>query len=365
MNKRVLKELLNDLGNGKAHIIIHNVEDNINDFLFDALTKELQSIYPDCLIYPFEKANTKYDIIPILESISKINKGKRLIIIVENLTSFYVPESIINMFYGNHEIDLIVSTNISLEYYFNDHQKTLVAARYRIYFCPPMLYEDMSLIKSTSPHIGGLNGLKQSTYERGKQIYSYLLNHSGETLTYSKIKTDVDPKINLLTIIEIINYMVARGMIYLINRMDVDKLEVLDSKFVIYPTFISDLDFSTLNDETKYYLKLEASLVAKIFNEDDMVFYGISYHYEVHTKGRVRITYNNGFAVGNKYGQIKYIIKPSFQTDYRQEYNKTSLLTPVIIVSLGKGDIIKGNDGVKYCGIETFLDKEFEYERLS
>lgn len=364
MREKITRTLLDDLGKGQIHILIHNADDDLKDYLFRTLIHQIQERFPGCLIYPFFRVQQKNDIVPILESLSKLTCD-RIIIILEDLLSFDVPESVINMFYGNNNIDLIAASTINPNHFFNDFQKSLIAGRYKTYFCPPMLFEDAIKEKGSSYHLGGLSELKAKSFEKAKAVYTFLLNNAGNVISFSYIKNHLGFDINLVTLIEIINYMNARGMIYLLNRMDVDKKQLLNNKFVVYPTFINDLDLSAFDDETKYYLKLESGVVAKIFNENDLAYYGVSFHFKSLDIGRAKITYHNGFFVTDKNGQTKFIIKTQFRTEYKSEYNKTSLLTPIIIASLGKQDLIMADDGVQYCGIETFLDEEFDYGRLS
>lgn len=346
----ILDKILNDLGNGKAKIIECNKENDVKNFLFFEVKNEIKERLNNCLFFEFyNDGSSKKDIFKELENINKIYQNNRTIILICDLFSFCSPEAIINLFYGNKNVDVIISSNIEVSYKLKN-KDTEIRGRYISYFVDPTSFTS---INENILHIKPLENYKYK--DEAIELYKYLLNHSGEVLTYRSICDSSKIKKDLYFYIKTIEYMNKTKMIYLLEIKNIKDLKKKAYGFIVYPTFIFDLELSDLTYDKKFRLNKESIIVSKLISYGFLVSYAISFYGDyVNNKYITRNVCNAGFLI-ESYSR-KSLIKICFNNDTSIErFIKLKTKIPQIIIVLSNMNLKVDDNGMIYYGLNNFL----------
>ena len=254
------------------------------------------------------------------------------------------------MFYGKSNISVITTSTINIDFALGN-KATQVSGRYINCFLSPELYT-INQPKNEKYHLDCLEG---SIYEKdGKELYTYIINHSGEVLSFRDIYQGVSNKRSLPYCVKLVNYMISIGMLYVLNRVEVQNGNTLSSGFVFYPTYVSDIDNTYLNPEKKYERKMEGYLIAKLFSQNYDVARAIGYHGEyIDGVYKTRVIFNRGFLVSSP--KAKYLIKIAFDDDMVSSFIKSKSNYLRVVALLGSMEWKSDSNGVIYCGLENLL----------
>ena len=347
----IIEKILNDLGNGMAKIIECNKDIDSKSFLFKNVKNRIKEKINNCLFFEFNNDSlSKKDILKELEKIEKIIKDNKAVILVDDLFSYYAPEAIINLFFGNNNIDLIFTSNIEISYKLKS-KETIVRGRYNSYFLEPMIFYEE--INKSVLHTKALENYKYQ--KEAKEIYKYLLNHAGEHLSYHKIYESLKIKKNINFYINVIEYMSKSKMIYFLEIKNIKEFKKKTYGFIVYPTFISDLELSSLSSDKKFIANKEATVVSKLVSRGFNVYAATSYYAAyVNNVYVTRNIYNAGFLI--EYYDKKALIKIYFDNDESIErFIKLKTKIPQIIIVLSNMNLKIDDNEIAYYGLENFL----------
>lgn len=351
---QIVKDIVNNLWNGKANIVQINRSMAINDFLMCELKEVIIETKGNCFFFEVNPSAIKRD--DLLDNIKKtmdLLKDNKAVFIIDDLFYYNGPQAIINAFYGKKNITAIITTYIDVAYGLKNND-TQIRGRYNNYFLVPELYNDN--IKSDNYHLEALSDF--ASKEEASKIYKYLVSHSGQVLSCRQIYNSVKVNKTLNFYIRAINYMKMAGMIYVLDRVEIKKGKRLSSGVIFYPTYVSDIDKADLPHEKKFKLKNEAYLVAKMVSDNYKVYRAISYYKDiVDGKKRTRIEFNRGFLI--EYYDRKCVIRIDFGDDDESinRFKKAQNSIPHLIAVLGHMELKVDKDGIAYCGLETLFDK--------
>ena len=351
----IVEEIVKNLWNGKAAVIQFNHDANADDFLFKRLKKEIESSQNKPAVFSVLKDSfVPKDVVRDIANIIEFSKGNKIVFLIHDLFHFASPEAIINLFYGKEDVAAVITADMDVAFSLKG-KDTQVRGRYDKYFLAPELYGDD--IQACDYHLGALHGF--SSKEEAARLYKFLVNHSGEVLSFRQIYENSNTCKSLPFCISAINYMNKAGMLYILERVVIKDGKKLSSGKVFYPTFISDLDLADLPESKRYKIKKEAYLVAKLFSENYKVSRAISY-YSVNVGGQynTRTEFNRGFLVESF--DRKCVIKIDFKDEdetMMARFKKAINNIPHIIAVLGRMGLRFDDNGIAYCGLENLLLK--------
>ena len=350
--RKTIYQILNNAWNGKANVITCNRCVDI-DSIFNMIQKEFEKQNESCLYVRYSKDNvSSNNILHQINDLMDLLKGNRIVFLINTLSDCMYPEAIINSFYGNKNVTAIITTDISIEYYLKD-KDTQIRGRYNSYFYVPQLYDEIAT--TSNFHLDPLQ--RFSSPNEAAKLYQYILNRSGEVLSFRSIYEAGVVYKSLPFYIEAIIYMINSGMLYCLNRVDIKEGKALFSGVVFYPTFISDLEISDIPFEKKSRVKNEAFLVAKMISEGYSIDRAISHFVEVNaSEKRIRVEFNRGFLITHHDRQCVIKIDNN-NVEEMERFKKSKRNIPHMIAVPGKMELRIDKDGVAYCGLVNLLTK--------
>lgn len=354
MKRTVLvNELIENVSSIKANIIEYTGDViDISDFLVD-FAKNLKSAFPEYNIVHLAKQNNpNKDLLPLLSEFKTLTNQKPILLIIDDLFYYSSPEGIINFFYNDDNFHAFIFANINVSAKLKE-KDTIIRGRYNIFHLVPSLMLDEKENNTSSFFAFKNDYFKRD--DKAKNIYKYLIDHSGEVLTYRAIYKSLNKKIGLLSIIKIIDDLVNHNYFYMLKRIDISKQDELSNGFIYYPLIVEDIDASSLNDEMKFKRKKESYLLAKMVNDGFTVNKAISYVYTFVNNKRIRKELDRGYLFNKNDKNI--IIKINYidlDEDMDLIYKSTNNI-PHIIAILGNIAYINDKNGLTYVGLEKLL----------
>ena len=352
--KQIIKDLINNLWNGKANIIHVNKSMDIDDFLLRDVKKAIDENSENYFFFHAYPGNTKdVDLLNSIQKTMDLLKDNKMVFIIQDLFYFQSPQAIINAFYGKKNITAIITTNIDIVYALKNDD-TQIRGRYTKYFLAPELYGDV--VDTSNYHLDGLFNFFSK--KEAAEIYKYIVWHSGEVLSFRQLYESIKVNKTLPFYIEAINYMNKAGMLYILSRVEIKEGKKLSSGIVFYPTYVSDIDLTDLPNEKKFKLKNEAYLVAKMLSNNCIVYRAISYYGDtIDGKYKSRVEFNRGFLI--EYYDRKCVIKIDFGDDDNaiDRFKKAKSNIPHMIAVLGQMELRVDKEGMAYCGLQTLFEK--------
>ncbi len=347
----LINRLTKYIGSGKSNIIQCYEGYPNKEFLFNDLKNKLHELFPNHHIITIEPIiKYKNNLLPLLSSLKEISNDNPTIVLIHDLFYYSAPEAIINSFYNCSSLTGFITSNVNVSYKLK-RKDTLVRGRYNTFFLPPFLYGDEEDIT-----VQPINYLTDDI----NKIYTYILAHAGQMLTYRNIYKNIDTTMTLTSLIEIVEYLVNYNILYRLPRIDINKMNELTCGYIYYPVNIRDIDNSSLSYEEKYKLKREAFFVSKMIYDGLKVKKAISYQYVTKDSKRVRIEVNRGFLISNydKYVVVKLIFENSDEEIERLIKSQRNI--PHIVALLGNMEYTMDKYGLTYVGLDNLLTKGLE-----
>ena len=344
----LINKLIESVGSKKTNIIQFSKGYDINRFLFVELKNRLFEVFPS---YHIVEVKQEEDILSFIPNLKEISSKNPVIVLINDVFSYKNPEAIINSFYGFDNISAFITTYVDVSYQLGK-KDTLVRGRYNRFFLPPVLFGD-------SPKIENINYCDLfsfgSYYKQASKIYSYILNHSGELLSYRKIHEGIGKTLSIGKTIDIVDYMINHFLFYRLFRVDVSKNKDISSGFICYPTHINNLDKIPCSNEKKYFLKTATAVVARMVYNGFGVKKAISYCYETKDGKRVRTEFDRGFLVFNFDKRVIINIHLDEDGNDIEKLIKFKSNIPHLIGLPGNSEYIMDCNGLTYVGIEKIL----------
>lgn len=347
----LINKLIESVGSKKTNIIQFSKGYDINRFLFVELKNRLFEAFPS---YHIVEVKQEEDILSFIPNLKEISSKNPVIVLINDVFSYKNPEAIINSFYGFDNISAFITADVDVSYQLGK-KDTLVRGRYNRFFLPPALFGD-------SPKIENINYcdlFSFSSYSKqASKIYSYILNHSGELLSYRKIHEGIGKTLSIGKTIDIVDYMINHFLFYRLFRVDVSKNKDISSGFICYPTHINNLDKIPCSNEKKYFLKTATAVVARMVYNGFGVKKAISYFYETKDGKRVRTEFDRGFLVFNFDKRVIINIHLDEDDNDIEKLIKFKSNIPHLIGLTGNSEYIMDCNGLTYVGIEKILGND-------
>lgn len=362
----ILNSIKENIGSGKVNVVFTPKGIDGESFLLDVLSSFLKNNFPDCFI-SFIRDNTKTNKLDLFNSF--INVEKRFFILINDLSLFKDPLSIINMFYGNKNIDIIATTSVNIKQ-LSGKNMTDIRGRFINYFYPPFLYGDKFDDKNDS-----FSQLFDKYFENykfktlAKKIYSVIIKNSGDVLSFRTLYILCKNETSLVTFVEIMNYLHNAGLFYLLPRVEIDNFEELEYGYVYYPTRCYDILKYSNNPNVKQKTKAyyDSLIVARAFYDNQTISRAFHTSRETISKERVFVKLNNCFLVKNKNESV--LLKTNYFNDddistnmfvnYKGKFQK-------ILVDESDAAFHLDEKGILRCGVKYLLEKGiFSYGNIS
>lgn len=368
MKKRevILNSIKDNIGSGKVNVIFTPKGIDGESFLLNDLSSFLKELFPNCFI-SFIRDNTRTYELDLFNSFVDIDRN--FFILINDLSLFKDPLSIINMFYGNKKINIIATTTVNMKR-LSGKNITDIRGRYINYFYPPYLYGD---------EIDDNNISYSSLFEKyfanykfkslAQKIYSKIVEDAGDILSFRTLYQVCRNETSLVTFVEIMNYLNDAGLFYLLPRVEIDDLEELEYGYAYYPTRCYDiLKLSTnpnINQRIKAYY--DSLIVARAFYDNQIITRAFHASRETISAERIFVKLNNCFLVKNKGETIllktHYFDEDDISTNmfvnYKGKFQK-------IIVDGSDDAFYKDKKGILRCGVKYILKKGiFSYGNIS
>ena len=355
----ILSSIKENIGSGKINIVFTPKGVNSEAFLKKDLRNFLEKNYENCVISFSNGHTTGYDI-DLFNSF--ISSNKKVFVLLNDLSKFEQPIGIINMFYGNKNIDVIATTSLSIKR-LSGKNISDIRGRYISYFYPPFLYGDE--INDHQDSIAFLFNLYFLNYKHikiAKKLYFFLLNHVGQILSFRQLYSECGNGISLVTFVGIVNYLHDSGLFYLLTRIELGTFNEMDYGFAFYPTRCFDI-FSEdeevkLNKAQRLKGYYDSLLVAKAFYDNQTIYRAFHIKKETIDEKRINVQLSNCFLIRNK---NQYVL---VKTDYYSEddrllniFKKYKGNIQKIIVDETDRGFQLNSDGIIECGISFLLKK--------
>ena len=359
MNNRdaILQSIKENLNSGKINIVFTPKGVDSESLLLTDLKSFIEKNFENSIIFYSSGSEKQYSV-ELFDSV--ISSNKKAFLLIDDLSQFNDPNSIINTFYGNKNINVIATTSINVEK-LAGKDMTDIRGRYISYFYPPYLYgDDYDTSKKSIRNMFRLYFSDYRHKENAKKLYMYVLNHSGELLTLRKIYSECGVGISLVTFINIFNYLRDSGLFYLLTRINLNDLTELDYGFVLYPCRCFDILSSEIDvDEQKrqkiYY---ESSLVAKVLYDNQIIHRAFHVKRGIADGKRVSIQLSDSFLIKSNNQSI--LLKFSFPGDNDKSlelFKEYKGNIQKMIVFYNDSGFRQDEHGIIKCGIKHVLEK--------
>ena len=357
MNSRkiLLDKIKENIGSRKVNIVFIPKGIDSEAFLMNDVKNMLEENYEDCVIS--YSVSTGKDDMNFLNSF--ISSKRKVFIMLNDLSQFSDPLSIINMFYGNTNIDVIATTSINIKR-LAGKEITDIRGRYISYFYPPYLYGDNIDERDTIDKMFEQYYYDYRYSELSREIYFYILNHVGQVLSFRDIYSHCTNNVSLVTFVDIINYLHSVGLFYILPRIEIDSSNELNYGYVFYPCRAYDILSGEIKLDNSKRLKAyyDSMLVAKVFYDGQLIWSAFYVKKETFNGKRVNVQYNNCFLIKNDNQRV--LLKPNYYSNNEKNLNmfiKYKGNIQKIIVSDNDRRYHMDIDGTLKCGIKYILEK--------
>lgn len=364
--KTILNLIRDNVGSGKVNIIFTPKGIDGESFLINDLSSFLKEVFPNCFI-SFIRDNTRTYELDLFNSF--IDADKNFFILINDLSLFKDPLSIINMFYGNKNINVIATTSVNIKQ-LSGKNITDIRGRFINYFYPPFLYGDE--LDDNSVSSSELFNKYFANYKfksLAQKIYSTIVEDAGDVLSFRTLYKACHNETSLVTFVEIMNYLHDAGLFYLLPRVEIDNHEELDYGYVYYPTRCYDILNLSTNPNMSQKLKAfyDSLIVARAFYDNQTISRAFHTSRETISSERVFVKLNNCFLIKNDDETVL------LKTNY---FNDNDISTNMFVNYKGKIQKILVDDsntafhldekGILRCGVKYILEKGiFSYGDIS
>ena len=353
----ILYSIKENIGSGKINIIFTPKGVNSESFILKDIKGFIEKNFEDGIIFYSTAESSRIDM-DLFSTI--VSSNKKVFVLLNDLSLFKDPLSIINIFYGNKNINVIATTSVHIKRLAGSDM-TDIRGRYISFFYPPFLFGDeVDMDKST---IKGMIENNFSDYKHkiiAKNIYQYLLPRVGQILSFRDIYSNCGNSVSLVTFVDIINYLHDAGLFYILPRVEIDDFEEMDYGYSFYPTRCFDVLSKEveIDDYQRQKIYFDSLLVAKAFYDNQLIYRAY------HTKRagvdgkRINVQLSNCFLV-KKNNQYVLLKTNYYQDNDRsmQMYLKYKGNIQKIIVSNGDMNFHIDESGIVRCGIKYILEK--------
>lgn len=354
MREKIRAEIEKSLGNGRIKVLLGPYSKNKTIFLNDELSKISNDMFyvvsgsPNGFLLNFLKTNLKI--------------SHKRIFVIDRFTDYDNIVEIINMFEGNKEVDLIVSSNMYLELFLGDNA-TLIRGRLQYIYFPPFSFEDLSNQSTISEIIEYVKGVDNDLFDglvgfkyinEAKKICRALINFIGYPLSFRMLYNIANVDVSQNTFISIFNYIAKTGLVHVISRFNLEDNHILPTTFYCFPTDPSLIYQNRDLDEKKWIARLVESLIVyRAIKDAKFVYKAIYRNSDSDDKNALLHT----FVVleGNKHYLLKIHLdgNESSLTNYLSQ--KYSLQKCVVV--LDDIDTYVDDHGVIFIGASTYIRK--------
>ena len=356
VREKILSSLKTNIGSGRVHIIFTPKGVDAESFLLNDVKVFLERNYENCIISYFDGSAARYQI----SLFNSLVSSNRVFVLIHDLSRHDDPTSLINTFYGNKNIDVIVTTSVQIERVAGK-DITDIRGRYDSYFCPPYLYGDE--INDGERAIKTLFDLHYGDYkfkDIAERVYHHILLHVGETMSYRRLFASCGEGVSLATFVEIINTLRDTGLIYVLRRTETDDFKEVGHGYAFYPSRCFDalseeLDIDDGQKKKGYY---DSTLVAKALYDGQKIWK--AHHPSRQTSGSKRpMTYlNDCFLLSNlrQYVLVKTLYNDANDAGMNLFLKQRGNIKKIIASDSDEGFFVN-EDGILTCGIKHLLDK--------
>lgn len=353
----ILQSIKENLNSGKINIIFTPKGVDSESFLLTNLKTFIEKTFENSIIFYSSGSGKKYDM-ELFDSV--ISSNKKAFLLIDDLSQFDDPNSIINTFYGNKNINVIATTSINVER-LAGKDMTDIRGRYISYFYPPYLYgDDYDTSKNSIRNMFRLYFSDYRYKEYAAKLYTYILNHSGELITLRKIYSECGADTSLVTFTNIFNYLHDSGLFYMLTRINLNNLTELDYGYALYPCRCFDILSSEMKmDEHKrqkiYY---ESSLVARVLYDNQIIHRAFHVKRGIADGKRVNIQLSDSFLI--KSNNQSVLLKFSFPWDNDKSlelFKEYKGNIQKMIVFYNDSGFQLDDYGIIKCGIKHVLEK--------
>lgn len=353
----IFQSIKTNLNSGKMNIIFTPKGVDSESFILTDVKSFIERDFENSVIFYSSGSEKQYDM-NLFDSV--VSSNKKAFLLINDLSQFDNPLSIINMFYGNKNITIIATTSIAIER-LAEKDITDIRGRYVLYFFPPFLYEDDHNININSIH--NLFRFYFADFRHEKiaiQLYKYILINSGEILSIRNIYSKCGAGVSLVTFISIFNYLHDSGLFYNLSRIDLNNFTELDYGFALYPTRCFDI-FSEeiqMDEQKRQKIYYESLLIAKSFYDNQIIYRAFHIKRGVSNGKRINIQLNDSFLIKGKSQNI--LLKFFFPWDDDESlklFKEYKGNIQKMVIYSNDSDFHLDERGIINCGINKALQK--------
>lgn len=348
-----INKIKKSIGNGKVKILLGPFSNSMERFLLQDVFNEFQSSkkifvinsdFPRDYLWKFLNDN--------------IQDGS--LFIVNRLSLFENSDAIINMFSGKKTTDLIASSNIDFT-----RSSELDSTKYRgrvqyIYF-PPVLYDDF-INSNESQLLDYLRILNLKTFDyisdykycsQAKIIYEEINKQIGYPVSLNSVFSSSGVDVSINTFISIFNYLNSHGFLYVINKIDVKKMDLVKNYSYCYPTDVTSIINSIDKGSDVMNKVVETFIVAKLIHENNLVYKAV---YRNSDSDPYNPLLNTFLVISN---EKRYFLKLYFKDNPAslERYEQYKALYPKYLLVTNKMDAGMDKNGITYMNALEFLKK--------
>ena len=354
----ILNFIKKNIDSGKVNIIFTPKGVDSEFFLMNDLRKFLENNFDNCLISYTSAYFQEFDL-KLFNSF--ITTNRKIFVLINDLSKYKNPLSIIEMFYGNENINVIATTSISIKRLAGKNE-TDVRGRFNLCFYPPFLYGDECNIDS-SDSIKKLFELYFYDYkycQLARQIYLFLLRNVGLNISYRDIYANCGSGISLVTFVDVVNYLNDCGLFYIIPRKRLDSSEPMNYGYAFYPCRSQDILSKELDANDAYRTKayFDSMVVAKLLYDKCKIFKAFSFRRKMIGEKRVIVYSNDGILIkkGNREVFLKTIYFDKDNTNFEMPFNFKGNIQKMLAFYNEKAAHFN-ESGIVKCFIKQILEK--------
>ena len=352
MRKKDLKIIQNNIGNGKVKILLGAYCSQVKEFLL----KIIPTLF-----------NDKKKIFVINDDFPKDYLFKYLLdniqdnalFLIHKLPGYLNVEAIINLFAGNKGCDLIATSNVDLVREYGE-DSTNIRGRIKYIYYPSVIYDDfidsgekdvIAFLKKTKTNV--FAEISNYKYCRiAEMIMNEINKQIGYPLSISTIYGNIKVDVSLNTFTSIVNYLMKHGFLYVVNKMDLNKNDVVNNYVYFYPTDISSIVRADIKDDYIEDKVLETFAIAKMIQDNNIVWKAV---YRNSDNDPYNPLLNTLLVMGeNKKMFVKIYFKNNEQSLDR--YLKYKSLYPKYILVKDKVERAMDKNGVTYINVIDYLE---------
>lgn len=360
MNKRekILDFIKGEVGSGRPIIIFTPKGVDSESFLTNEVKPFLEENFNNCLI-SFSSAFSSEIDYRLFNSIA--SSDRKTFILIDDLSLYKNPLSIIQMLYGNNNVDVIATSSV-LPSFLAGKDETDIRGRYSLCFYPPFLYGD-ELNNNQNYNIKDFFDHYFYDYRYKKvaqKIYLYILKNIGQILSIRDIYLKCGEGVSLVTFVNIINYLKDSGLFYVLNRIKLDSLQTMNYGFAFYPCRAQDimakeLDVDDLYREKAFY---DSLILARAFYDGDEIYKAVYFKKVTVGNKRINVNLNDCFLIKN--GNKQLLMKTKFNKDNSSDSDMflkcRCNIQKVIIYNNHRNSIVDSN-GIIRCSVYDIVNK--------